>query len=227
MFDLQSGSLTAEFFIRFLINNVFLLVLLRLVYYRTSLRRDSLGGFLLFGNGLFLVTALLADVQVSMGFTLGLFAVFGLLRYRTEALSTVEMAYLFVSIAISLMSAVSGLNYVALSMVNALMCGLAVFCESSLLAAKKQEKSIVYEKIELVHPARMEELRHDLQQRTGLVIDHIEVGDIDFLKDSAVLKVTYRNGGSRGAKAGNGKGEWAGGNAVVWPDRDKAVATHA
>lgn len=198
MVDQQSGSLTAEFFIRFVVNNVFLLVLLRMVYYRTSMRRDSMGGFLLFGNGLFLVTALLADVEVSMGFTLGLFAVFGLLRYRTEALSTVEMAYLFVSIAISLMSAVSGLNIGALIVVNGLMCALAIFCESPLLAAKKLEKNIVYEKIDLVHPARLEELRHDLQQRTGLVVDRIEVGDIDFLKDSTMLKVFYVNKGDPG-----------------------------
>ena len=223
MFD-QSGSLTADFFVRFVVNNVFLLVLLRLVHYRTSLRRDSLGGFLMFGNGIFLVTALLHDVQVSMGFTLGLFAIFGMLRYRTEALTTVEMAYLFVSIAISLMSAVGQMNIGALLVVNSILCVLAVFCESSFLAAKKHEKNIVYERIDLVHPARLEELRHDLQQRTGLVIERIEVGDIDFLRDTTMLKVFYANGDKRPRKeAAQPNAAWAAGGGLAKTELEPAV----
>jgi hypothetical protein len=227
VFD-QSGSLTVEFFIRFLVSNAFLLVLLRLVHYRATLRRDSLGGFLLFGNGIFLVTSLLQNVQVSMGLTLGLFAIFGMLRYRTEALTTVEMAYLFVSIAISLMSAVGKLNIGALLVVNSMLCGLAVFCESSLLAAKKLEKNIVYERVDLVHPSRREELRHDLQQRTGLVIDRIEVGDIDFLRDTTMLKVFYTNGDNRTRKETAGQtaeqaAAWAAGAGLAGAKLDQAV----
>jgi Domain of unknown function (DUF4956) len=189
-------SLTLDFFIRFAINSVSLFVLLRLIHYRNAMQRGSLGGFLLFGNGIFIVTALLYNVEMSMGFAFGLFAVFAMLRYRTEALSTVEMAYLFVSIAISLMSAVSQLNFLELILVNGMMCALAVFCESSILATKTLEKNIVYENIELIHPGRMEELREDLQRRTGLKIDRIEVGDVDFLRDIASLKVYYsQNGG--------------------------------
>ena len=223
MFD-QGGSLTADFFVRFLVNNVFLLVLLRLVHYRTSLRRDSLGAFLLFGNGIFLVTALLHNVQVSMGLTLGLFAIFGMLRYRTEALTTVEMAYLFVSIAISLMSAVGRMNIGALLMVNGIMCVLAVFCESSLLASKKLEKNIVYERIDLVHPARRQELRHDLQQRTGLIIERIEVGDIDFLRDTTMLKVFYTNGDNRTRKeTAEQNAAWAAGAGLAGAELEQAV----
>lgn len=190
MLDMEF-SLTSDFFIRFLINAVSLFVLLRLIHYRNAMQRGSLGGFLLFGNGIFVVTALLYDVELSMGFAFGLFAVFAMLRYRTEALSTLEMAYLFVSIAISLMSAVSQLNFIELILVNGIMCLLAIFCESSILATKTMEKTIVYENIELIHPDRMEELRSDLQQRTGLKIVRVEIGDVDFLRDTACLKVYY------------------------------------
>ena len=99
----QDTILTIDFLIRFIINIASLLVLLRLIHYRSASHRDSLGGFLLFGNGVFLVTALLHNVEMSMGFAFGLFAVFSMLRYRTETLSIGDMAYLFVSITIALM----------------------------------------------------------------------------------------------------------------------------
>lgn len=194
-----SGNLTLDFFVRFLVNGLFLFVLLRLIHYRTTLQRGSLGGFMLFGNGIFVVTALLHDVELSMGFAFGLFAVFSMLRYRTESLSTVEMAYLFVAIAVSLLSAVGNLNLLELMLVNGLICALAMFCESSWLATRTVVKNIVYEKIELIRPERIDELRADLRQRTGLTVDRVEVGDVDFLKDTAVLKVYYAPDGSRPA----------------------------
>lgn len=190
MFETES-ILNTEFCIRFVINIASLLILLRLVHYRSASHRDSLGGFLLFGNGVFLVTALLHNVEMSMGFAFGLFAVFSMLRYRTETLSIGDMAYLFVSITIALMSAVSDLNYSELIMVNSALCVLAVFCESSFLATKILEKNVIYEKIELIHPSKRTELINDLQARTGLIIERVEVGDVDFLRDTAVLKVFH------------------------------------
>jgi len=191
MFEM-SGYLTMDLLIRFLINIMSLFVLLRLIHYRHAMRRGTIGGFLLFGNGIFIVTALLHNIEMSMGFAFGLFAVFAMLRYRTEELSTTDMAYLFVSIAISLMSAVSRLNFAELALINGLMCLLAVFCESRFLAPKILEKTIVYEKVDLVHPNRMDDLIEDLQQRTGLKIERIEVGDVNYLRDTAVLKIYYQ-----------------------------------
>lgn len=188
---IEGGTLSIDFFTRFLVNIVFLLILLRLIHYRKASHRDSLSGFLLFGNGIFLVTSLLHNIEMSMGFAFGLFAVFSMLRYRTETLSIGDMAYLFVSIAIALMSAVSPLNIFELILVNGLVCIVAIFCESTFLATKVLDKSIVYEKIDLIVPSRMQELKEDLQRRTGLHIDRIEVGNIDFLRDTAVLKVYY------------------------------------
>jgi len=190
MSDAES-VLTLNFFIRFFVNLISLLILLRWVHYRSSSHKNSIGGFLLFGNGVFMVTALLHNVEMSMGFAFGLFAVFSMLRYRTEALSITDMAYLFVSITIALMSAVSGLSIPELILINGLMCALAIFCESAFLATKMLEKSIVYENIKLIHPDHTDEMLNDLHQRTGLNIDHVEVGDIDFLRDTAILKVFY------------------------------------
>jgi len=186
-----TSILNVDFFIRFIVNIISLLILLRLIHYRSASHRDSLGGFLLFSNGVFLVTALLHNVEMSMGFAFGLFAVFSMLRYRTETLSIGDMAYLFVSITIALMSAVSNLTIIELIVVNSALCALALFCESSFLATKILEKNIVYEKIDLIHPDQMPALLADVQQRTGLNIERIEIGDVDFLRDTALLKVFH------------------------------------
>lgn len=201
----EGSTLTIDFFVRFLINIVSLLILLRLIHYRKDSHRESLGGFLLFGNGIFLVVFFLHNIEMSMGFAFGLFAVFSMLRYRTETLSIGDMAYLFVSIAIALLTAVSALTVPELIVVNGMLCAVAVFCESTFLATRILQKNITYEKIELIVPDRMDELTADLQQRTGLIIDRIEVGNIDFLRDTAALKIFYlasSNNTSTAAKEG-------------------------
>ena len=187
-----NGVLTSEFIIRFFINLISLLILLRCIRYRNRAGSESLiGGFLLFGNGVFLVTSLLHNIEMSMGFAFGLFAIFSMLRYRTEALSIGDMTYLFVSISIALMSSVSSLNMFELSIINSTLCIIALFCDSHLLAQKTLEKLIMYENIDLIHPSRYNELIEDLTCRTGLKIDRVEIGDIDFLRDSASLRVFY------------------------------------
>ncbi len=183
--------LTNDFFIRFLINAIALFILLRVIYYRDASNRESLTGFMMFGNGVFLVTALLHNVDMSMGFAFGLFAVFSMLRYRTETLTVRDMTYLFVLIAISLMSSVSSMSFVELSLINGLMCGMAALIETSLLAKKTANKQVVYEKIDLIRPERYQDLVDDLEQRLGHNIEQVVIGDVDFLKDSAVLKVFY------------------------------------
>ncbi len=180
-----------DFIARFAVNAVSLLVLLRFIYYRNVSQSEALSGLMLFGNGVFLVTALLHSVEISMGFAFGLFAVFSMLRYRTEALSLRDMTFLFVSIVISLMSAVSALPVVELLVVNTLVCLTSVLCEGALLQKKATVKNILYEKIELITPEKRSELLADLEARIGFKIERIDIGDIDFLKDTAQIKVYY------------------------------------
>ena len=186
-----TGIFQSDFLARFVINLASLFVLLRLIYYRDVSHKDSLGGFLLFGNGVFLVTALLHDAEMSMGFAFGLFAVFSMLRYRTETITIRDMSYLFVLIAIALMCAVSSLSHLELIVVVGFMCGLAKTCETTLLVNRIVEKKIVYEKIDYIKPENLEILREDLEHRIGYKIERIDVGDVDFLRDIAHLKVYY------------------------------------
>lgn len=190
---LNSGpnALDIAFFIRFAINLVSLFVLVRLCYYRKSPNRDFLFSFYLFGIGVFFITRLLHNVDVSMGFAFSLFAIFSMLRYRTESISIKEMTYLFLVIGIALLSAVGQIHYGELLFINLLISGFAAFAESLLFMPNLNEKTIQYEKIDHIKPQNRELLLTDLRQRTGLDIQSVQVGNIDFLRDTVLLKIYY------------------------------------
>ena len=189
--------LSTDFFFRYFINLFSLIVLLRLIYYRNDAQCESYSGFMIFGNGVFFVTALLHDVDMSMGFAFGLFAIFSMLRYRTETLSVRDMTYLFVLIAISLLSSVSSLLLLELITVNLILCLITWLSETSVLTRTVAHKIVVYENIELIVPSKREVLLSDLQTRLGLDVTDVEIGDVDFLRDSAILKVFYRSSSVR------------------------------
>lgn len=190
--NLTYELLNTDFLTRFAINFVSLIVLLRGIYYRNDAQSESSSGFLVFGNGVFFVTALLHDVEMSMGFAFGLFAVFSMLRYRTETLSVRDMTYLFVLIAISLLSSVSTLSMMELTGVNAALCIITRFSETSLFTKTIEHKLVRYENIALIKPSESQLLYADLEQRLGVEVTNVEIGDVDFLRDSALLKVFYR-----------------------------------
>lgn len=191
MFESGQLVLNAPFFIRFVINLVSLFVLVRWCYYPKSHNSNFLFSFYLFGIGVFIVTYLLHDVEMSMGFAFGLFAIFSMLRYRTESISIKEMTYLFLVIALALLSAVGQLNYWELLVINGIICLFSALAESRFFIPQLGEKVIQYEKIDNIKPENWEILLNDLKRRTGLNIQNIQVETIDFLKDAATIKVYY------------------------------------
>ena len=138
----------AGFGIRFVINITALFVFLYLIYGRGKSSQAHKQAFILFGTGVFLVTHLLHTVEMTMGFAFGLFAVFSMLRYRTESLSVRDMTYLFIVIAMSLISSVSPLNGYELVSVLGFICVLAWGVESTAVSPKLESKVVLYEKIE-------------------------------------------------------------------------------
>ncbi len=189
--DIIPTALNLPFFIRLAINLVSLFVLVRLCYYRKSPNSEFLFSFYLFGIGVFIIVHFLHNVEMSMGFAFGLFAVFAMLRYRTESISIREMTYLFLVIAIALLSAIGPMNYWELLLINLLIGGFAAFAESPLLISQLTEKMVQYEKIDHIKPENREILLEDLRQRTGLNVQTVQIENIDFLKDTALLKVYY------------------------------------
>lgn len=180
-----------EYIARFFLNSAVLLLLLRFVYYRVSRDRDSLFGFFLFGHGVFLITAMMQQVDVTMGFAFGLFAVLSMLRYRTEALPIRNMTYLFLVVVISLMFAVGTLPVLELLLINVALCLVIIFAELSVFAPRTTTRTVHYDNTDNIKLENRDKLMLDLEQRMGIKPVSVNVGQVDFLKDSVVLTVTF------------------------------------
>jgi uncharacterized protein DUF4956 len=183
---------------RLLIDFASVFILVRLVYFHVYKRRELFFTFFIFNLVIFLICFLLNKVDLSMGAAFGLFAVFSMLRYRTEDISIKDMSYLFLVIAMGLVNAVTkikdatdGYEYAFLGLINGMIILLAFLLESKLLFKREAVKVILYDNIELVNANNEALLIEDLKKRTGLNIDRISVSKIDFLKDSAQIKVYY------------------------------------
>ncbi len=178
--------------LRFLANLLITGGIIRYLYYPRSKRKDYFFTFIMTSTTIFMLLYLLDNVKIQVGFALGLFAIFGILRYRTDTLPIREMTYLFTIIGISVINALAkDLGYLELGVTNAIFIGVTWLLESSNIIRHVSSKHIIYEKIELIKPERSEELLADLKQRTGLNITKVEIGTIDFLKDTALLYVYY------------------------------------
>lgn len=183
----------APLLVFFLMNLFFCWIIAFCFYYLKSKRKDYFFTFMLFSVTVFLLMFLLNNVNLGMGFALGLFAIFGMIRYRTEMVPIREMTYLFVIIGVAVINGLSMSNaFLNLFIVNLLIVGIIAAVEGMCMAMKKKPaKIILYDKIELVKHGREEELKADLEERTGLKIRRIEVGHIDFLRDVAYIKIHY------------------------------------
>lgn len=187
----ESASLL-ELIVRFAFNLLVCWIIVKFFYYKKSGRRDFYFTFILFSVAIFLLIYLLDTVKLQVGMALGLFAIFGIIRYRTEQVSIREMTYLFVIIAISVINGLSkALSIAELVAANIMFIAAVAVMESSRVVKHISTKIVLYEKINLVTPDKSEELKADLETRTGLKIIKLEVGHIDFLRDVAYIKVYY------------------------------------
>ena len=195
---------------RFLINLVAVSVIARFFYFPHSQRRDYMFIFILMSASIFLLVSLMEGDNMNIGAAMGLFAIFGIMRFRTEAVPIREMTYLFMLIALSVVNALAraeyhpkadywdGFGIVTILFVNLVFLGMAWIFESSKLVSATCSKYIRYDNVTLITPDKREELKADLEKRTGLKIDRIEVGMLDFLKDSCLIRIFYDSPADRG-----------------------------
>lgn len=191
-------ELATKFGVRLLIDLLTLFVLIRCIYYPINKHRELFFTYFVFNIIIFLMCFFLNRVKISMGAAFGLFAVFGMLRYRTEDLSIKDMTYLFLVIAIGLITAVTKLEdieyyyeFILIACVNGFVLLLTWLLESNFLMRKEAAKLITYENIELIKPERRSELVADIEARTGLKLNRFSIVKIDFLKDTAQIKIYY------------------------------------
>ena len=189
---------SAEFLntlVRFLICVVVNWFIIDRLYYRKSHRRDFYFTFMLMSVAIFFLVYFMMGIdrgKATMGVGLGLFGIFSIMRYRTDAMPVREMTYLFIIICLSVVHAMAE-DYAELALVDVITVLAIWLCELNLKV--QQTKLIQYDRLELIKPERREELIADLEARTGLKIVKVYVGGVDFLRDTAVLRVTYEGDG--------------------------------
>jgi hypothetical protein len=178
---------------RLLINLTFLTIIIRFLYYSKTKRKDYLFTYYLIGTITFFLCFGLKKLDIDTGMGLGLFAIFGIIRYRTDAIEIKEMTYLFLIIGISVVNALAS-NQVSISemaLINVTVVIMTFILEYKWLVKHETRKTINYERIDLIIPEKYEAMKSDLEKRTGLAINRVEVGKIDFLNDTAQIRIYY------------------------------------
>lgn len=192
----SAGMITSsikDLLLHFLLNLLISWIIVQFFYFRKGGQRNYYFTFLIFSSAMFLLLYVMNNLSLQIGFTLGLFAIFGMIRYRTETVPVREMTYLFIIIAISIINGIGAEIPFALIVTANIVTVLLIWLLEGIgiIRSRVSTKVVLYDRIELVEASRRAELKEDLEKRLGLKIESIEVGMVDFLKDSAYLKVTY------------------------------------
>ncbi|MFN9324139.1 MAG: DUF4956 domain-containing protein [Flavobacteriales bacterium] len=178
---------------KFGLNALVLFILIRVIYYPIHRKKDYLFTYFLFNVLIFFLCVLLNSVKLSIGFAFGLFAIFGVLRYRTEQISIKDMTYLFAVITIAVINSLASkkVSVAELVFTDGMILVMTYALEHLWLTRHEAMKQIIYERIELIKPANRVQLYADLHDRLGVKVSRVEIGKIDLLKDTAQLRVFY------------------------------------
>ncbi len=182
-----------DLIIKGVFNTLVVLYLVRILYYKSTPRKDFLFTYILISLVVFFMIMLLENIDVKLGFALGLFAIFSMLRYRTRQIPIREMTYLFLVIGVSLINALANrrVSYAELVLTNITVMVVTYLLERKFLLQHETKREINYENVELIKPERRAELIADLEARTGLKIRRVEIGRVDYLRDSVRLDIHF------------------------------------
>jgi hypothetical protein len=178
---------------RLVLDLLFLSIVVRMVYFRFYRHRDYVFTYCLLNVVTFSLAFLLSKVTIELGFALGLFAVFGILRYRTEAIRVRDLTYLFIVIGIAMVNALANesISLVELLTVNCVIVGAAGLLEAAPFSGREETRNVLYDRLDLLGPSTAKELIEDLRQRTHLPVTRYEIGNVDLLRDTADITVYY------------------------------------
>jgi hypothetical protein len=183
-----------EIALHFAANLISCWIIVRMIYQSKAKRRDFVFTFTMVSASVFLLCRMLSGVELDLAFALGLFAIFGIIRYRTNPVPIREMTYLFLVIAMAVMNALAPLSMDLLDVAlgNGLLWAIAFVLERLLFVEHFVTKRVVYDRVELLQEGRREELIEDLSQRIGEKVERMEIGNVDLLRETAIIKVSYR-----------------------------------
>jgi Domain of unknown function (DUF4956) len=185
-----------EYFIyKLLIDIIAISILVGFLHYRLYKKSEYIFTYSIFNIIIFMLSYVLKSNEMSAATAFGLFGVFSMIRYRTEDISARDMTYLFIVMALGLLNAMHSetsttevLQLIAFNLVIVIVTWLL---ESSIIMKRESVQSIQYEHIENIKPENLSILLTDLSARTGLTVHRVEIGKIDFLRDTAVVKIYY------------------------------------
>ena len=191
--DIYDSKDLIKLLFKFSIDLFFLFLIVRVIYYQTKDEKDYVFTFFMFNILTFFICYLLRKVPMEMGFALGLFAVFGILRYRTEAIPIRQMTYLFIVIGLSMINSLANksISWMEILLANSIITIITYLIDRVWFSTIEQTKSILYEKIDLIKPENEQNLIEDLKHRTGLNITSVKIEKVDFLRDTAQITIYY------------------------------------
>lgn len=189
------GASVASLIGRLALNLLCTAVVVLVAYHRVYRDRDYTFTYLLLNLVTFSLAFVMSSVPLELGFALGLFAVFGVLRYRTEAIQVRNLTYLFVVLGIALLNALAngGISAAELLIVNGVIVGAVCLLEATPFSGREHTRRVRYDRLDLLSPERAKELTEDLRMRTHLPVVRYEVGDVDLLRDTAEITIHYRH----------------------------------
>lgn len=176
---------------------IFTLTIMRGIFYPIYKERDYFFTAIVINIAIFFICFFMESIQLKLGFAFGLFAIFGIMRYRTEQIPIRQMTYMFAVIIIAVLNSLAGdkISYAELFLANTAIVLTILFLEKNMLHNDEAVKMITYEKIELIRPENYAGLISDLRERTGLYIKRAEIDSINFLNDTAKLKILFHQPG--------------------------------
>src|SRR3989338_9004959 len=182
-----------SFLFRMILNLVVLTLMIRFLYYQKAKRKDYLFTYYLIGIITFFLCFGLKKLDIDTGMGLGLFAIFSIIRYRTDAIEIKEMTYLFVIIGVSVVNSLASnkISMAEMGLINVSVIALTYGLEYLWLVKHETRKTVIYERIDLIRPEHYEQMLEDLKSRTGIAINRFEIGRIDFLNDTAQVRIYY------------------------------------
>ena len=176
---------------RYLLNLLTVVILFRFIYYKNYKKTDLFLTFFGFNSIIFFISFMLNKVEMSTGAGFGLFAVFSVLRYRTEGIGPKDMTYLFLSISIGLLTAIGPPDGIEISLFCFVIIALTYILENSLWGKKEVSKTIIFDSLDYINQSQQSELMKELKSKIGIEIHRLSVDNIDYLKDSCTITIYY------------------------------------
>ena len=181
--------------LKFLINLVFIFILIRVIYFRYSRKEELLFTLFIMGIMVFFINSMMSSVQLDFGFAIGMFAIFAILRFRTNSISLKDMVYIFAVIGLSVMNSLKVFKFpmFGVFIFNIIILISVYLLEEYLLKNKSDSYIITYENLELLKPDKEQKLLKEISLMTGKNVFRIKVQRVDYRRSVAVLEIFYRS----------------------------------